>query len=108
MMSAHFRSLAVLALLTCTADAQAASLNCHAELPPVDHAVCSQAKLRRLDAEAANRYERVIAAMDEAERKQLAGYHDSWLSARSVCGTDLICLKTVYRNWLAILYDFSH
>ncbi len=108
MIGANFRHLAVLTVLACTVDAQAEGLNCRAGLPPVENAVCSDTKLRRLDADAVSRYEKVTSAMAEAERRQLAGYHDSWLSARSVCGTDLSCLKTVYKNWLSLLNHIAH
>ena len=108
MLKCRLGRIATFWLLTSTSPAVSEVLNCHAELPPVDHAVCTNAQLRRMDADATLRYASVIATMGKDERQQLTGYHDSWLSARSLCGTDLDCLKRVYKTWLMLLNSHAH
>lgn len=108
MITSRFAGFAAFGLLAGATPAVSAVLNCHAELPPVDHAVCTNAKLRRMDSDATLRYETMIAKMGEDERKHYAGLRDSWLSARSTCGTDLDCLKTVYKTWLMLLNSLAH
>ena len=72
------------------------------------NAICRNPKLSRLDDSAAQRYAVVLSAADENERRQFIVYHDSWLSSRNGCGTDVSCLTIVYKNWLTLLNTFAH
>lgn len=94
-------TLALLALMTGTASAQA--FDCR-DISSRDEArICDSNKLSRLDSNLNAAYHRALARNSRRERSRIQREQQDWLASRRRCGSRWNCLEAMYQNRIAEL-----
>jgi uncharacterized protein YecT (DUF1311 family) len=87
--------------------APAPSFDCAKAATPIEHAICADAALARLDRQVAETYQTVLRnAYEPKAQEQVRQVQRSWVAVRNkTCGTGDIgtCLTNLYRARLAVL-----
>jgi len=81
-------------------DAHAASFDCAKAGTKVEHMVCDDPELTKLDEEMANAYK--VALQDKAKAEQIKQAQRKWLKVRDDC-VDVECVKSAYETRLVSL-----
>jgi uncharacterized protein len=93
------RVAATIALSLAMDSAIAASFDCSKAATPVEHAVCANARLSRLDEQLAQAYRKAIAG---AQADSIRHAQRDWMRTRDACASDA-CLEQAYAQRLAAL-----
>jgi uncharacterized protein len=82
-----------------------ASFDCDSAVTATEKKICSDARLSRMDDELASEYKRVLASLDDDNRKHLVAEQKSWLkNSRNLCD-DLSCLRRSYETRLKMMNE---
>ena len=95
------KNLAKLLLMILPACAQAASFDCAKPATQVEHLICADPELSKLDEEMTEAYTAIL--QDQAKAKAAMAMQRMWLEVRNDCN-DPACLKTAYQARLRELH----
>jgi|GEM_PF-5406898 len=87
-------------LLMITASAQAASFDCKKAQSKVEHLICDNPEISKLDEELSVAYKAALQAKQQAVDIKQA--QKQWMKERNDCA-DAACVKTAYQNHLLVL-----
>jgi uncharacterized protein len=104
----HNHSLALAAALGATilsiaSPTKAADFSCRDAGNAAERAICSDAKLSKLDDRLAVIYGQLWAASDGQTRLDMRSYQRKFLSARNACGWNNRCLHEAYLDQIGVL-----
>lgn len=84
------------AFFLAVAPAGAGAFDCAARLSAGETAICASPVLSQLDGRMSRFYGWLWAALEETDRLALRADQRKFLTARSACADDVICIRTVY------------
>ena len=90
-------ALALSAVLSGAAPVLAQSFTCATNTAPDERAVCADCELAQLDVKMSVMYDVLAKTAAMGNRADLRDTQRAWLATRSVCGSDAVCLRGVYR-----------
>jgi uncharacterized protein len=106
------RSIALAALVVVLAMAspgssQSAGINCRKAVQITERTICGSFALRRQDAIMSTKYAALLRLVGHfAQRDQVIADQRFWITNRSICEADKVCIRGAYQGRIRTLGDY--
>ncbi|EBE1623909.1 hypothetical protein MXG72_004474 [Salmonella enterica] len=90
-------------LLTAPGVVSAASFDCHRETGTDEKTICTDRQLSELDTEMTIKYHWLKGLAGMGVAGEMEDTQRAWLKKRQSCGSDSVCLRTLYRQRIQAL-----